>query len=224
MMKPVLIAPSILGADLMNLGSEIRAVEAGGADMIHFDVMDGRFVPEISFGELLMRRLKPFTTLPLDVHLMVEKPEQHMQTFIQGGADRLTVHLESTEELPEILKVLHAQGVAAGISICPETPVEAVFPYLDAVSSILVMTVHPGYGGQKFMEESLPRIRTLRREIDRQGRSVYIAVDGGIRTDTAISCRDAGADFFVCGTFVFRNDRAENIRALRAVLTKESGC
>ena len=223
-MKPVLIAPSILGADLMNLGNEIRAVEEGGADMIHFDVMDGRFVPEISFGELLLRKLKPFTSLPIDVHLMIEQPEKHIQTFIRGGADRITVHLESTEALPDILETLRNQHVKAGISICPETPVESVFPYLSAVDSILLMTVHPGYGGQPFMEESLPRIRLLKEEITRQERSVHIAVDGGIRSDTALSCRKAGADFFVCGTFVFRNDRAENIRALRALLIKESGC
>ena len=224
MMKPVLIAPSILGADLLNLGSEIRAVEKGGADMIHFDVMDGRFVPEISFGELLLRKLKPFTTLPLDVHLMVEQPETHLQTFIRGGADRITVHLESTEKTAEILDILHENGIEAGISICPETPAEAVFPYLGQADSILIMTVHPGYGGQKFMEESLPRIRKLRQEIERKNLSVSIAVDGGIRTETAVSCRKAGADLFVCGTFVFCNDRAENIRALRALLIKESGC
>ena len=224
MMKPVLIAPSILGADLMNLGNEIRAVEDGGADLIHFDVMDGRFVPEISFGELLLRELRPFTSLPLDVHLMTEQPELHYEKFIQGGADRITVHLESTDKLPEILKELHKEGVKAGISICPETPVSAVFPYLDEVDSVLLMTVHPGFGGQKFMEASLDRIRSLRNEIERRGRDVYIAVDGGIHMDTAVSCRKMGADFFVCGTFVFCNDRAENIRALRAELMKESGC
>ena len=223
-MKPVLIAPSILGADLLNLGNEIRAAEEGGADMIHFDVMDGRFVPEISFGELLLRRLKSFTSLPLDVHLMIEQPERHIRSFIQSGAGRITVHLESTDKLPEILKILKEEGIEAGISICPETPVEAVYPYLDDVSSILIMTVHPGFGGQKFIEASLQRIRELCRETERRNRQVHIAVDGGIRSDTAIACRDAGADLFICGTFVFRNDRAENIRALRAALTEESGC
>ena len=218
MKNQVLIAPSVLGADFLDLGNEIRAITDGGADYIHFDVMDGRFVPEISFGELLLRQMKQAAELPVDVHLMVEEPEKHIDSFIRAGADRITVHLESTDQVPEILERLKNAGTDPGISINPETPVEAVFPYLDRLGSVLIMTVHPGFGGQHFIEASLDRIRALRKEISRRSLAVRIAVDGGINMDTAVSAREAGADFFVCGTFVFRNDRAANIRALRAVL------
>lgn len=217
-MMPVKIAPSILAADLLHFSDELEALAQGGADYIHFDVMDGAFVPELSFGELLLRQMKASCGIPADVHLMVREPEKNLQSFIHAGADRITVHLEATSKLREILDTLHEEKIPAGISICPETPVEDVFPYLPEVESILVMTVHPGFGGQHFMEESLLRIRALREEIERRKLSVSIAVDGGIRTESAVRCRKAGADFFICGTFVFENDRAENIRGLRALL------
>ena len=215
---PVLISPSILGADLLNLSDELRALKEGGADYIHFDVMDGRFVPEISFGELLLREVRAFSDIPTDVHLMVTEPERHLDSFIRAGASRITVHVEAAEDLSGILDTLEQAGVLSGISVNPETPVESVFPYLDRVDSILVMTVHPGFGGQHFMEESLPRIRTLREEIVRKGSRTRIAVDGGINTETALLARKAGADMFVSGTFVFRNGPETVIRKLRELL------
>ncbi|MBQ6550801.1 MAG: ribulose-phosphate 3-epimerase [Lachnospiraceae bacterium] len=217
-MMPVLINPSILGADLLHLSDELRALKEGGADYIHFDVMDGRFVPEISFGELLLREVRAFSDIPTDVHLMVTESERHLDSFIRAGASRITVHVEAAEDLSGILDTLEQAGVLSGISVNPETPVVSVFPYLDRVDSILVMTVHPGFGGQHFMEESLPRIRTLREEIVRKGSRTRIAVDGGINTETALLARKAGADTFVSGTFVFRNGPETVIRKLRELL------
>ena len=217
-MMPSLIAPSILGADLLRLSDELDALRYGNADLVNFDVMDGKFVPEISFGEVLLRKVRQKTAIPLDVHLMIERPEENLDSFIQAGADRITVHLEATGKLDQILTRLDYADTMAGLSICPETPVEAVYPYLERIGSVLLMTVHPGFGGQHFMESSIERIRTLRQAIEERRLPVRIAVDGGIRMDTAVRCREAGADTFVCGTFVFTDDRVEKLKQLRSVL------
>lgn len=210
------ISPSILAADFSKLGAEIQDIDRGGAEMIHLDVMDGLFVPNISFGFPVIEALRPLTQRIFDVHLMIREPERYIERFAKAGAQIITFHLEATEDPAAVLRTIHKCGVRAGISIKPATPPEAVFPYLPFCDMVLVMSVEPGFGGQSFIAETPARIRTVKDEIDRLGLAIDIQVDGGINETTAKLCTAAGANILVAGSSVFRaKDRRAAIDALR---------
>ena len=210
------IAPSILAADFANLGRDVQALSTWGADWLHFDVMDGQFVPNISFGPPILSSIRPQTRLPIDVHLMVENPSRFIPWFIQAGADIITIHVEAEKHLHRSLQQIHEAGRKAGIVLNPGTPAVAakeVLPYCDLV---LVMSVNPGYGGQKFIPESVEKIAELRKMIDARGLPTEIEVDGGINPETAKLCIEAGATVLVAGSAVFQaSDPAAMIRDLR---------
>ena len=209
------IAPSILAADWLHLGYEVQRLNASDCDYIHYDVMDGKFVPEMSFGVTCMRPIKKITDKPLDVHLMIEDPIRN----VKSGADLITFHVEAArEKTAETIAMIRSFGVQPGLSVKPKTPVEEVFPYLEDLSMVLIMSVEPGFGGQAFMPEALEKIRVLREEIQRRGLQTDIEVDGGINLETALLCKEAGANVFVSGSALFRGDLAANVRAMRKVL------
>jgi ribulose-phosphate 3-epimerase len=197
------IAPSILSADFSRLGEEIAAVEQAGADWIHIDVMDGRFVPNITIGPAVVSHLRKCTKLPFDVHLMIEKPERYVEAFAKAGSDFLTVHAEASRHLHRTLTMIRELGVRPGVSINPSTPLALVEEILTEADLLLVMTVNPGFGGQKFIESVLPKIGKARDLIDRIAPGVILEVDGGITTDNIGRVSAAGADVFVAGAAVF---------------------
>lgn len=209
-----LIAPSILSADFSKLGEEIRAIEKAGADWVHVDVMDGHFVPNLTIGAPVVKSLRPVTKLPLDVHLMIEKPERYVEDFAKAGADYLTIHVEATSEVGACLEKIRALGVKPGITLRPRTSVEEILPFLKQVDLILVMTVEPGFGGQGFMRDQIAKIDRLRAELDRIGSAALIEVDGGINDQTAKEV--SNADVLVAGNYVFKNDYAKAIETLRS--------
>jgi ribulose-phosphate 3-epimerase len=214
--RRVRIAPSILSARFERLGEEVRAVEAAGADWIHVDVMDGRFVPNLTLGPAAVEAVKRCTALPLDVHLMMVEPERMVEDFVRAGAATVGVHLEACPHLHRTLAQIREAGARACAVLNPGTPAAALEPVLPDLDQILVMTVNPGFGGQKFIETMLPKIETLRRWIDERGLDVALEVDGGIGTETIARAARAGADVFVAGTAVFgAPDYAEAIAALR---------
>ena len=216
------IAPSFLSADFGNLESEIRRVEVGGADMIHLDVMDGHFVPNLTFGPLLVEAFRTRTALTLDVHLMISEPSRYVDAFIDAGADIITVHYEVEEDLSCLTERIRARGRAAGISIKPGTPEARLLTHLHAIDLALVMSVEPGFGGQAFLPSALGKIRALRREIGRLGSKTMIEVDGGIGPSNIGEVARAGADIFVAGSSVFKGkDLGANIRALRGAALAE---
>lgn len=196
------ISPSILSADLANLASEVKTVE-GSADMIHIDVMDGIFVPNISFGIPVVKSLRKHTDIFFDVHLMIVNPEKFVDKFIDAGADLVTFHYEATDCAEAIIDVIHKQGKKAGISIKPTTPVSDIIPLLHKLDLVLVMTVEPGFGGQKFMAEHTEKVKELRRIIDENSFRTLIEVDGGINKENAKILRDCGADILVAGNYIF---------------------
>jgi ribulose-phosphate 3-epimerase len=204
------IAPSILSADFTQLGKEIKLTEENGAAYLHFDVMDGMFVPNISFGIPVMKSIRKATGQIMDAHLMVQDPIRYVEAFRDAGADLITVHLEACPDVRKTLVKIKDMGLMAGLSICPDTPTEAVREYLEIVDMILIMSVYPGAGGQKFIPQSLDRIREIRRMIEESGRDIDLQVDGGIKLDNVREVLEAGANIFVAGSAVFGGDIAEN--------------
>lgn len=213
------LAPSILSADFANLARDVKLVEEGGADYIHIDVMDGQFVPNITFGPNIVSALRPVTELPLDVHLMIQDPENYVEAFAKAGADIIVVHQESTKHLHRVLQMIRQADVKAGVVINPGTPVSAITEVLEMVDLVLVMTVNPGFGGQKFLPHCLGKIDLLNELRIKNGYSYEIEVDGGIVPETAKLCAEAGADVFVAGSYVYNADNPQGqLTALRQVL------
>lgn len=203
------ISPSILSSDYGNLSSELKRMEACGADMLHIDVMDGHFVPNITLGAPIVKCIRKSSTLPFDVHLMISDPYKYIPDFVNAGSDIITFHAEADSDIEKTIDLILASSKKAGLSVKPKTPVEAVYPYLDKLSMVLVMTVEPGFGGQSFMEDMMPKVSAVRSEIDRRGLDVDIQVDGGINKDTISIAAKAGANVFVSGNAIFSSDNAE---------------
>ncbi len=212
------IAPSILSADFANLERDIHNIEENGADWVHVDVMDGIFVPNISIGIPVVKALRPVTDLPLDVHLMIDRPIRYVEEFIKAGADWLTIHVEADQpqNTLEALDKIHALGCKAAISLKPKTPAEAAIPYLDKCDMILVMTVEPGFGGQKFMADMMPKVKKLREYLDEVNPGCIIEVDGGVDANTHAVCKENGAEVLVAGSAYFKaSDRAAFVKTIQ---------
>lgn len=212
------IAPSILSADFAKLGEEIQAIEKAGADLVHVDVMDGAFVPNLTIGPVVIKSLRKTTKLPFDVHLMIENPEKYIEDYRKAGADIITIHYEASTHLDRALHQIKATGAKVGVSIVPSTPVEVLQHVLPLCDLVLIMSVNPGFGGQKFIEYSLEKIATLRKMIDATKKNIMLEVDGGVNTETVKKIVKAGADTLVAGSAVFDGNPknyAKNIKSLR---------
>ena len=212
------LSPSILAADFKVLGQEMKKTEENGAKYIHFDVMDGMFVPSISFGMPVLASIHDATEQFMDVHLMIQEPIRYAEAFQKAGADILTVHMEACEDVKATLDKIHECGMKAGLSINPETDVKELIPYLEDADMILVMSVHPGFGGQKFIPETLDKIRTVRNMLQEKNLDTDIQVDGGIYVENVRKVLDAGANIIVAGSAVFRGDAGENTAKFMEIL------
>jgi len=217
------IAPSILSADFARLGEEVRSIERAGADLIHFDVMDGHFVPNLSFGIPVLESVRKITALPLDVHLMISEPSRYLEQFVHAGANSISVHVEVCEDIPGIAYRMHQLGIRASIAINPETEPTRVLEAAAHLDMILVMSVHPGFGGQGFIHESIGKVEAIRRELIRHGLEVDVEIDGGIKIDNIGLAAQAGANVFVSGSGIFGHpDYAEIIRQMHEELQARS--
>ncbi len=213
------LAPSVLSADFSTLGKDIAVVASAGAELIHLDVMDGKFVPNISFGAPVISSVRKITNAIFDVHLMIEEPIRYLNDFVKAGADIITVHYEACTDAANTLQEIHKAGLKAGLAISPDTPVSVLKPFLKEVDMILIMSVHPGFGGQSFIEESLNKIEDTRSMLQECGRDdVWIEVDGGIGTANITRVKDAGANVFVAGSAVFKGDMVANTKQLLALI------
>jgi ribulose-phosphate 3-epimerase len=216
--RPPHISASLLNADFARLGDEVRRAVDGGVDSIHLDVMDGHFVESLSIGPVVVEAVRAVASVPYHAHLMVSQPLRHARAFADAGSDLIVAHVEADDDPGKVIDAIHGYGRAAGLALNPETPAEAVLPYLDAIDLLLVMTVHPGRGGQAFLSEVLPKLSQLRDEIDRRGLSLPIGVDGGVNLDTIGAAHAAGGEVLVAGWALYREagDLAPTVKALRA--------
>ena len=205
MNKDYLISPSILSADFTQLGDQIKQAEDAGADWFHIDIMDGHFVPNISMGPFIVEATRRATDLPLDVHLMIDNPDRYLNDFASAGASSMTVHIETCPEMDQTIKIIHDLGCKAGITLKPPTPVDSIEPYLDLPELVLVMTVNPGFSGQAFIPETVPKIRQIRGLLEKSNPNALIEVDGGIGPDTIRRCYEEGARIFVAASAIFQN-------------------
>jgi len=219
-----ILVPSILSADFTRLGEQIALCEQAGADRIHVDVMDGAFVPNITVGPLVVKACRRATSLPLEVHLMIEQPERHLEAFAEAGASLITVHVETCPHLHRTLQVIRSLGVEAGVTLNPSTPAALIMPVLSLADLVLVMTVNPGFGGQSFIPETVPKVAEIRRMLDTIESPAWLEVDGGIAAETIQFARNAGATAFVAGNAIFNHPQgiAEGLRVLKERLEQES--
>jgi ribulose-phosphate 3-epimerase len=213
------IAPSLLAADFAHLSDEIAKIERAGADMIHFDVMDGHFVPNISIGIPVMESVRKITKMPLDAHLMISEPEKYLKPFVNAGANSISVHCEVCPDIPAMAQKIHDLGARASIGINPETDADRVLPFAEHLDMILVMSVHPGFGGQKFIPEALDKLRYIRRELKRRGLEIDVEIDGGVKLDNIANVKAAGANVFVSGSGIFgQPDYTKIIHEMRELI------
>jgi len=203
----MLVAPSILSADFSKLGEEIKSVEKAGADLIHIDVMDGNFVPNITIGACVVKSIRKITHLPFDVHLMIEKPEKHFLSFVEAGADYITVHVEATKTLYRLVDEIR-KHCKVGVALNPATPLCSVENILDKIDLLLIMTVEPGYGGQRFIDSMIGKVKKAKEMI--KGKDILLAVDGGVNDENAVELKKAGVDLLVAGSYIFKSDDYEN--------------
>ncbi|GGG21384.1 ribulose-phosphate 3-epimerase [Lysinibacillus alkalisoli] len=210
------IAPSILAANFAKLGEEVKEVEAAGAALIHIDVMDGHFVPNISFGAIALEAIRPLSTLPMDVHLMIENPDQYIEQFAKAGADYITVHVEACKHLHRTIQLIRSFGVKPGVVLNPHTPIESIQHVLEDIDMVLFMTVNPGFGGQQFISSVIPKVAALSAIIKERNLNIEIEIDGGINAETIVPCAQAGATIFVAGSAIYnQEDRAKALQTIK---------